>query len=186
MKKVLFGNDMDRMPDWAFRTMAFMFDVTDFFKSSEKKLDQFGIRKGQKVIDYGSGTGRYLKKASELVGEKGLVFAIDIHELAIKSAFSVIEKYNLKNVKPIYSNGKTVDIPPLTADIIYALDMFHMVKDTNGFLIELNRMMKAGGTLFLEDGHQPRASTRNKILDSGCWDIIAENKKFLTCSPKAI
>lgn len=184
MKKIFCGNEMDRMPDWAFRSMAFIFNVSDRFNSPGKKLQPFNIRKGQTVIDYGSGTGRYLPGASVLVGEEGLVYAVDIHELAIKSAFEQIKKHNLNNVKPVQTDGKIVNIPSQTADIIYALDMFHMVKDTNSFLQELKRLVKPEGTLFLEDGHQPRTLTLEKILKSGCWDIAEEGKSFVRCKPK--
>jgi ubiquinone/menaquinone biosynthesis C-methylase UbiE len=183
MKKIFCGNEMDRMPDWAFRSMACIFNVTDLFKSPDNKLKPFNIRQGQTVIDYGCGTGRFLPGASSLVGEKGLVYAVDIHELAIKSAFRQIEKYNLKNVKPIQTDGKTVSITSQTADIIYALDMFHMVKDTNSFLKELKKLIKPDGTLFLEDGHQPRALTIEKIRKSACWKIAEENKFFIRCKP---
>ena len=115
-----------------------------------------------------------------------MVYAVDIHELAIKSAFRIIEKHNLKNVKPVLTDGKTVNIPQHTADIIYCLDMFHMVKDTPSFLQELNRLAKPGGTLYLEDGHQPRTSSREKVLKSGCWDILTEKKSFMVCTPKSL
>jgi ubiquinone/menaquinone biosynthesis C-methylase UbiE len=184
MKKVFCGNEMDRMPGWAFKSMAFMFNVADIFKSPDKKLEPFNIQKGQIVIDYGSGTGRYLPAASVLVGEEGLVYAVDIHELAVKSALQQIEKHHLKNVMPIQTDGKTVNIPSHTADMIYALDMFHMVKDTNSFLQELKRLLKPDGILFLEDGHQPRTLTRDKIVKSGCWDIAEEKKSFVRCQPK--
>src|SRR5271157_3367565 len=160
MKKVLCGNEMDRMPGWAFRIMAFMFKVSDIFNSTEHKLDPFNIQKGQTVVDYGSGTGRYLRQASELVGENGWVYAVDIHELAIRSAFRMIEKYHLKNVKPVLAD-RTVDLPSQTADIVYALDMFHMVKDHREFLEELKRITKMNGMLYLEDGHQPRALAKD-------------------------
>jgi len=184
MKKILCGSEMDKMPDWAFRIMAFIFDIAGIFGSTDRRLDPFDIQRGQTVIDYGSGTGRYLPKASELVGEDGLVYAVDIHELAIKSAFRIIEKHNLKNVKPVLTDGKTVSIPPHTADMVYALDMFHMVRETQPFLQELNRLTKPAGILFLEDGHQSRTSTREKVLKSGCWDILTEGKSFITCKPR--
>jgi ubiquinone/menaquinone biosynthesis C-methylase UbiE len=183
MKKIFCGNEMDKMPGWAFRIMAFMFNVADRIKLNDKKLDPFGIRKGQTVVDYGSGTGRYLPQASALVGDEGLVYAVDIHELAVKSAFRIIEKHDLKNVRPIQTDGKTVDIPSHTADILYALDMFHMVKNTQQFLQELNRILKPEGFLFLEDGHQARSLTKEKVLGSGCWNIIDETKSFVRCSP---
>lgn len=183
MKKALCGNDMDRMPDWAFRAMAFLFNIADFFKGTDKKLGHFKIQRGDTVIDYGSGTGRYLKNASELVGSDGLVYAIDIHELAIKSAIRIIRKFDLKNVRPVQTDGKSVDLPSQIADCIYALDMFHMVRDTGIFLRELNRLSKKNGVLYLEDGHQPRTLSKDKILQSGYWDIIEENKSFITCKP---
>ena len=60
---------MDRMPDWAFRIMAFMFNVSDFIKSPDSRLKPFNIREGQTVVDWGCGTGRYLKSASGRVGD---------------------------------------------------------------------------------------------------------------------
>ena len=179
MKKILCGNEMDRMPDRAFKVMAFIFTIADKFKSPDKKLDPFNIQRGQTVIDYGCGTGRYLKRASELVGETGIVYAVDIHELAIKSADQIIKKHDLMNVHPVLAGGKSVDIPSDTADLIYAIDMFHMVKDPKGFLKELDRITKPGGILYLGDGHQPRAATKQKVRDSGCWEILEEAKTFI-------
>ena len=161
-----------------------MFDVADTFKSTSRRLDAFGIKKGQSVVDWGCGTGRYLKQASELVGDKGTVYAVDIHQLAIEAAASIAQKYNLKNVHPFLTDGKTVNIPPQTADLIYALDMFHMVKDTNAFLKELCRITKPDGVLILEDGHQPRALAKEKVNNSGCWEIITETKGYMKCQPK--
>ena len=184
MKKVICGNEMDRMPNLAFKMMAFMFNLTDKFKSPDKKLNPFNIQKGQSVVDWGCGTGRYLKQASELVGDSGTVYAVDIQHLAIESAATIAQKYNLKNIHPVLTDGKTVNIPPRTADLVYALDMFHMVKDTNAFLKELCRITKPDGTLLLEDGHQKRALAKEKINNSGCWEIIAETKAYMICKPK--
>jgi len=184
MKKVLYGNEIDRMPDWSFRAMSLIFNFTDLLISTDKRLTPFAIKAGNTVIDYGCGTGRYLKKASELVGDKGMVYAVDIHELAIKSAVQISEKFRLNNIKPILTDGKTVNIPAHAADVIYALDMFHMVKDPTSFLTELHRLCKPDGLLYIEDGHQPRTATKEKILSSGLWDITEMKKKFITCKPK--
>ena len=183
MKKVLCGNEMDRMPDWAFRIMAFMFNVSDFIKSPDSRLKPFNIREGQTVVDWGCGTGRYLKSASGRVGDKGLVYGVDIHPLAVESARRIIEKHHLKNVTPLLTDGKTVDIPLHTADLIYALDMFHMVRDHKAFLQLLFSITRPDGILILEDGHQPREQTKEKVIGSGYWEITAGNKSFITCKP---
>jgi ubiquinone/menaquinone biosynthesis C-methylase UbiE len=183
MKKSFCGNEMDRMPDWSFRIMAFMFNVADRFRSPDRKLDSLDIRPGQTVIDWGCGTGRYLRSASKRVGESGTVYAVDIHELAIASAERMIKKYELHNVHPRLTDGKTVEIPAGTADLIYAFDMFHMVSDPGTFLRMLARLARPGGTLILEDGHQPRPAARMKVMDSGCWEIVEETRSWLRCRP---
>lgn len=184
MKKVLCGNDMDKMPNWSFKIMAFMFNVADVLKSPDRRLDGFGIRKGQTVVDWGCGTGRYLKQASELAGSTGTVYAVDIQPLGVEAAVKRAKKHQLDNVHALQTDGKSVAIPDHTVDLIYALDMFHMVGDTKSFLKELHRIAKNDAVLFLEDGHQPRTLAKQKITNSGCWEITAETKGYVKCKPK--
>jgi len=51
-------------------------------RNTEKMSDAFF--KGMTVVDYGCGPGRYSIKFAEIVGNQGLVYAVDIHELAIE------------------------------------------------------------------------------------------------------
>jgi ubiquinone/menaquinone biosynthesis C-methylase UbiE len=184
MKNKLFGNEIDRMPDFTFRLMKVFFKIHYFLKPAGKYLDKFGIKPGFTVVDYGCGPGAFIRDASRLVGESGLVYAADIHELAVESAEQIIQKYSLKNVRAVLTGSGKSPIPDNAADLIFALDMFHMISDTVSFLGELNRIMKNDGILIIEDGHQPRAQTKEKILGSGYWKITGEEKRFLRCSPE--
>lgn len=183
MKNALFGNEIDRMPDFAFRMMKIFFTVYYFFKPAGRYLKKFGIKPGSTVIDYGCGTGACIKDASDLVGINGQVYAVDIHEMAIDSVKKLVKKHNLPNVNPVLTDGMRSSIPDNTADLIYALDMFHMVKNTDPFLGELCRITKADGVLIIEDGHQPRSLSKEKILRSCVWRITGEEKRFIRCSP---
>ncbi len=171
------------MPNIAFRIMSGIFWIMDLFKPVAKNIDEFNIVEGSTIMDYGCGPGRHIKRAAELVGTSGLVYAVDIHELAISSVQEIIEKYTLKNVATVLSDGSNIDLDDDSLDLIYALDMFHMVKNPDILLKELNRLSKKTGVLFLEDGHQPRSLARKKILDSGLWEIVNEQKKYVKCSP---
>ncbi len=184
MKKIRYGNEIDKMPNVAFRIMTLIFIIRNFFKPMSSCIENFGIKEGNIVVDYGCGPGMHIKRASELVGVEGLVYAVDIHELAIKSVNKLIAKNSLNNVKTLQTNGNKVEISDNTADLIYALDMFHMVKDYKSFLLELNRIGKCDCTLILEDGHQQRKKSIEKVIKSGCWKIEKENKKHLICKPK--
>ncbi len=183
VKKYFCGNEMEKMPNVSFKIMSFMFRFRDYFFPVDKRLDSFGIKKGFTVIDYGCGTGSYLKKTSQLVGEKGKVYSVDIHELAIKSAKKKIEKYNLKNVELVLAKGYSCKIKSHVVDMIYALDMFHMIKEPNLFLKELHRLLKKDGFLIIDYGHQSHDKAKKKINDSKLWEIIKEEKDYLKCVP---
>lgn len=183
LKKILLCNDCDCMPDTVFKLMKFMYRIYYFFRPPGKYLDKFGIKPGFTVVDYGCGPGAFIKGASDRAGETGLVYAIDVHELAISSVKEIIKRYELKNVVPLLSQENKSEIPDGSVDLIYALDMFHMVRDYSGFLGELKRISKPESRLILEDGHQSRKLTKQKILNSGSWEIVDEQKRFLTCKP---
>jgi ubiquinone/menaquinone biosynthesis C-methylase UbiE len=183
IKGKLAGNNMDRMPDIAFRGMSFLFFIWGLFGSPERKLKRFGIRPGDTVIDFGCGPGNYIRGASSLAGAGGIVYAADIHELAIRAIEKKIARYNLANVKPVLVNDYKCDIADNTADVIYALDMFHMVKHPDILLKELHRLLKKSGRLIIEDGHQPRQESRRKISESKLWNISEECKDWLVCNP---
>ena len=171
------------MPNFAFRMMSWVFNLMDIFRSVDSYIDDYGITEGLFVMDYGCGPGRYIKRASELVGEKGRVYAVDIHELAMTSIQKLVKKYSLSNVHAFISDGSRIELDNDTVDLIYALDMFHMVKNTEVLLKEWKRVVKPTGRLILEDGHQPRESTRKKVLNSSAWSIEEETKKYLICRP---
>ncbi|HPQ55255.1 MAG TPA: class I SAM-dependent methyltransferase [Spirochaetota bacterium] len=174
----------DRMPDTAFKLMNLAFKLMDLFHRPGKKLNTFGIQQGFTVIDYGCGPGRYLKTASELAGPSGKVYAADIHELAIENARSIAEKHNLGNVETVLITEYSCPLEDETADLLYALDMFHMVSKPEPFLRELHRLVKKNGILILEDGHQPRKVTKAKLDSVKIWDIVDETKQHLKCRPK--
>ncbi len=171
------------MANWTYNLMRWTWKVADLFNNPSKLLDDFSIEPGWKVIDYGCGPGRYLKRASEQVGPEGKVYAVDIHDIAIVCARSLIKKHHLSNVVPVKAMDYFAPIPEDTADLIYVLDVFHMISHTNLFLQELHRLVKPYGRLILEDGHQKREKTLKKVLASKRWKIQSETSKHLVLKP---
>jgi len=168
-----------KMQNLGFKMMIWTFKVIDLIYNPQNKLEEFNIGKGDVVVDYGYGPGRYLQKAAELVGTEGKVYAVDVHPLAIDYVNEKIRKHKLENVKPyLVENGKT-QIESDSADIIYALDMFHAVIKPETFFRELDRISKREGTLYLEDGHQSRQVSKKKIASSNLWKIKEEQNRML-------
>ncbi len=183
LKKVS-GYEVEQIPNIAFRLMSLVLAIRDILFPVGKRLDQFGIDEGFIVVDFGCGPGSYVEQASQLVGEGGKVYAVDVHPLAIKSIKERAKRKVLENVVPVLSTGYPVDIDSHSADVIYALDMFHHIKNARDFLMELHRLLKPGGTLFIESGHQPLDDAKQKIVKSDCWAIIKEERNMFKCMPK--
>ncbi len=173
----------EAMANWSYQLMRMSWKVMDLFHNPSKLLDDFSIEPGWTVIDYGCGPGRYLRRASEQVGPDGKVFAVDIHEIAISCARRIVEKHNLSNVVPVKATDYFVPIQENTADLIYVLDVFHMISQPVLFLEELHRLVKPNGRLILEDGHQKREKTSKKVLASKRWKIVSETNKHLVLRP---
>jgi ubiquinone/menaquinone biosynthesis C-methylase UbiE len=162
--------------------MTFLFNVIDFlFPYIGKRVGKFGIKDGMTVVDYGCGPGRYTVRFAEMVGENGIVYAVDIHELAIEAVKKKIRRGDLRNIEPILAQGYDSTLPDAIADAVFAIDMFFIIKKPTEFLTELKRIMKSDGTLVIDDGHQPRRVTKTNIINSGLWDIVEETSDHLKC-----
>ena len=174
----------ERMSDTSFRLMLLAFKLLDFlYPYIGRRVRTFGIREGTVVVDYGCGPGRYTMHFARLVGPSGKVYAVDIHELAIETVKEKAARYRLQNVVPVLAHGYDSTLPDHVADVVCAIDMFFGVKRPSEFLDELRRIAKAEGTLVIGDGHQPRAVTKRKILESGHWRIQEETRDHLKCKP---
>ena len=63
------------------------------------------IKKGQKILEIGTGSGWQTALLSKLVGEKGFVYTIEIIENLVKFAKANLKKLDIKNVKVIKGDG---------------------------------------------------------------------------------
>jgi ubiquinone/menaquinone biosynthesis C-methylase UbiE len=177
----------ERMSDFAFRGMELLFRVIDFvYPYIDKRVQIFGIQPGMTVVDYGCGPGRYTTRFAHLVGQKGRVFAVDIHELAIEAVNKRIQKQGLKTVTPVLAKGYDSGISDGVANITCAIDIFFAINDPTAFLKELRRITDPKGFLVIDDGHQSRKETKRKIAASGYWEVTEESKDHLKCKPLSV
>jgi len=140
------------MPDIGFKMMSFLFRIRDRFRNPGKKLQELGIKEGQTVLDFGCGPGSYAIPAARMVGQKGRVYALDIHPLAIKAVEHKAKKKALTNITTILSDRDT-GLPEESIDVVLLYDTIHMITDKRALLKELHRAMKAKGLLSILAEH---------------------------------
>jgi ubiquinone/menaquinone biosynthesis C-methylase UbiE len=168
------------MPDISFKFMAWMLGVMrDRFQNPRAKLERVGIREGQTVLDFGCGIGSFAIPAAQIVGERGKVYALDIHPLAIEAVEKKARKKKLTNITAILSDRDT-GLPDERIDVILLYDTIHMIKDKQALLEELHRVLKPDGLLSVWAPHQPKVNKTVEIVqENGLFSLRDQDKKLL-------
>ena len=118
----------------------------------EKIIEPVGIAKGDIVLDYGCGPGKYTVAAARLVGEFGKIFALDIHPISARQVRRLRRKHCLANVETITSGGET-GLADASVDVVLLYDIYHILKNPAMILEELHRVLNPGGFLSMSDHH---------------------------------
>jgi len=168
---------MDRLEsNFGFRVMSFIFKLRDFFLPRKDMLKEVGIKSGFSVLDYGCGLGSYIIATTELVGESGKVYALDIHPLAIEKVRDIAAKRQLTNVEAILSDCKT-GLPENSVDVVLLYDTFHDLSDQNGVLQELHRILKRDGILSFNDHHMNENEILTQITIGGLFRLSEKGER---------
>jgi len=135
-----------------FRMMVLEFKLRDWLRPPVKVLKEAGLGPGMTVLDFGCGTGGFSIAASRLVGPQGLVYAVDIHPLALQTVRRAAEKKGLENLRVIESSG-LASIPDESVDGVLLYDVLHDLPDPRPVLVELHRILRPAGFLSISDHH---------------------------------
>jgi ubiquinone/menaquinone biosynthesis C-methylase UbiE len=153
-----------------FRVMALMFRLRDFYAPRKAILKETGIRKGFHVLDYGCGPGSYVGPLAERVGATGMVYALDMHPLAIQMVERIAGKRNLTNVKTIHSACET-GLPDQSLDAALLYDVFHDLIQPAKVLKELHRVLKSGALLSFSDHHLGEQKIVSELTKEGLFRL---------------
>jgi len=167
------GTDKQKMPRIGFAIMRLVLTLRNIFRKPERTLRETGLRKGQTVLDYGCGIGSFSIPAAKLVGDDGVVYALDNHPLAIKAVEKKIKKKGISNLKTILSARET-GLPDESVDIVLLYDVFQMISDKEKLLEELHRVLKSDGILFATAEHLDSKEFMNMFSKTNLFTLIEQ------------
>lgn len=165
-----------QMSNLGFRTMAFTFKIRDFFRPRRDVMKEAGIREGFRVLDYGCGSGSYVKIVAGLVGNSGRVYALDINPLAVQMVKKIAAKYQLTKVETILSDCKT-GLSDDSIDLVLLYDTFHDLTNADGVLEELHRVLKPKGVLSFSDHHMKEDEIMSRMTNRGLFRLLRKGDK---------
>ncbi|MEI8338108.1 MAG: methyltransferase domain-containing protein [bacterium] len=124
------------------------------FSNPQKNLLQTGISKGTVIADLGCGVGYYSILAGYMVGDEGVVYAIDTNSDLISKVAKEAKDEGLKNIRPIVGNiekkGGT-SLADGSVDLVIMANVAFALENKKEAVVEAKRILKKKGRiLFIE------------------------------------
>ena len=110
-----------------------------------------GIKKGDTVVDLGSGAGNDAFIARSIVGDEGKVIGIDMTEDMIHKAVSNNKKAGYKNVEFRLGDIESIPLEKNTADVVVSNCVLNLVPDKGKAFSEIYRILKPGAHFCVSD-----------------------------------
>jgi len=130
-------------------------------------LRDAGLRPGQHVVEVGCGPGFYTIPAAEIVGQNGLVYAVDIHPRAIARVKKKVAEKGIKNVLPILANASNIGLADKSVDVAFFFGLPRIVGGLETVLVEMRRILKQEGTLAFKKSRRPEQWMVKKMGKQG-------------------
>jgi ubiquinone/menaquinone biosynthesis C-methylase UbiE len=112
-------------------------------------LEIINLQSEEKVLDIGCGTGKQIIPYKKRVGEKGRAVGTDISEELIEDARKIAQEAGLEIEFLVHDANNSFNFPDNTFDAISCCFAIYYLRDIEKALLELKRMLKPGGRIFL-------------------------------------
>jgi len=95
-------------------------------------LRKIGVKPCQTVLDFGCRVGHYTIPAARIVGNNGIVYAIDTEEDVLKELHQKANAYKLTNIRIIKSSGRIkLPLESEDVDVVLFFDVLHYLDKHN-------------------------------------------------------
>ncbi|BAW79855.1 arsenite S-adenosylmethyltransferase [Candidatus Nitrosoglobus terrae] len=147
------------------------------------------IKKGDTVIDLGSGAGNDCFVARAEAGETGKIIGIDFTEAMIAKARANVEKLGFNNVEFRQGDIENMPITANTADVIVSNCVLNLVPNKPAVFAEIFRVLKPGGHFSISDivltGELPEKIKNAAEMYVGCVTSAIDKDKYLSYITKS-
>jgi len=141
------------------------------------------IRKGDVVIDLGSGAGNDAFIARNETGETGKVIGIDFTPAMIGKARQNAEKLGFHNVEFRQGDIEQMPVSDNVADVIVSNCVLNLVPNKDGVIKEIFRVLKPGAHFSISDivleGNLPSAIQQAAEMYAGCVSGAIQKQTYL-------
>jgi len=117
----------------------------------ELLLQALKLKSGDAVADIGAGTGYYSWRIAGAVGEKGLVYAVDIQQEMLDLLAKNMAERKITNVKGVLGTITDPKLPARSVDVVLMVDVYHEFDHPHEMAAAICKALKPGGrVVFVE------------------------------------
>jgi SAM-dependent methyltransferase len=141
------------------------------------------IKKGDTVIDLGSGAGNDCFIARKEAGETGRVIGIDFTPAMIEKARANVDRLGYNNVEFRQGDIEKMPVTANIADVIVSNCVLNLVPNKAGVFKEIHRVLKPGGHFSISDivlvGELPAKIREAAEMYAGCVAGAIQKEEYL-------
>ena len=141
------------------------------------------IKKGDIVVDLGSGAGNDCFVARSETGETGKVIGIDFTPAMIEKARANAEKLGFHNVEFRQGDIEKMPMTSNIADVVVSNCVLNLVPNKDGVFKEIFRVLKPGGHFSISDvvliGELPEKIRKTAEMYSGCVSGAIQKQTYM-------
>jgi len=142
-----------------------------------------GIKKGDVVVDLGSGAGNDVFVARALVGDEGKIIGIDMTQEMIDIARLNNSKLGYKNVEFYLGEIEAMPLENSIADVIVSNCVLNLVPNKQKAFKEIYRILKTDGHFCVSDivlkGELPANLKKSAMMYAGCVAGAIQQDEYL-------
>jgi ubiquinone/menaquinone biosynthesis C-methylase UbiE len=147
-------------------------------------LAHLRLRKGETVLDLGSGAGNDAFIARAAVGEEGYVIGVDFTEAMIEKARANAERLGYTNVEFRHGDIEKLPVGPARVDVVTSNCVLNLVPDKKKAFSEIFRVLKPGGRFVISDvvlhGTLPEKIQNAAEMIAGCVSGALQRSQYLS------
>jgi ubiquinone/menaquinone biosynthesis C-methylase UbiE len=131
-------------------------------------LKRIGVKRGQKVLDFGCGSGTYAIPAAKIVGDGGSVYALDKNRFVLNELMDETQSSGLNNISRIDTGGEPrIELADMSIDVVLLFDVLHSyyfprAEDRRALLDEIHRIAKPDALILVYPKHMD-ANAKDEI-----------------------
>jgi len=130
-----------------FQAKMFNKKASDPKNKPDQIIEAVALKPGQSIADIGSGGGYFSLRFAEIVGDEGVVYAVDTKPEFLEYIKNNARERGLNNIVPVLIREDRLDLPGKGLDFIFMRNVTHHIPNRIEYFKNLKRFLKPDGRI---------------------------------------